>query len=138
MAGACIEVATATNRTPREVRRQESVRTLFLTWILNEQARMRPIMIAMNTLSSAFAGADGSTSGGAASRASAKVREAARRGAKIAKGGEFVNGKFRIHIDDPGAAAAFGGHHPSLVNHRNKTVASRARSKYRSKPRKRR
>ena len=139
MAGACVEVATATNRTPREVRRQESVRTLFLTWVLNEQARMRPTMIAMNTLSSAFAGTGEGTSGGASSRVSGKVREAARRGAAgIPKGGEFVNGKFRIHIDDPGAAAAFSGMHPALVNQRNKSVASRARSKYRTKPRRRR
>ncbi len=70
-----VEVACSTGRTPRQVRREESIRTLFLTWLLGESGRLRPLQLLLEQFSGVSAGAP---PGGRASEASQRVLDAAR------------------------------------------------------------
>lgn len=48
------EVAVATGRTPRQVYREESVRTMFLTWICAEGGKIRPVQLLLDAVSAGF------------------------------------------------------------------------------------
>ena len=133
------EVGATRAAPPREVYRQESLRTLFITWILQERGRMRPLMF----LASAFRGAEaeeepadgsGVLPGGRGAAAPPSVKAAA---AAVAKGrdgnepsetfkrkaarrqrpppgGRMEGNTLVIDIDDPGAMAAYHGNHPAI------------------------
>lgn len=138
------EVAQATARTPRAVYREESIRTLFVSWFCFENARMRPIQYLLDAVlpSGPSAPAPGVLPGGRAdglSEAARRALEAAARGkpsssppltpeaaraaawaAKVAarprpkRGGEVRGHTLVVDIDDPGAFAAYAGTHPGL------------------------
>lgn len=122
------EVAAATARTPRKVYREESVRTLFITWAAIENGRMRPFTTLLSAVFGDAAAASGETPpagpqgkgdplpGGRAAAAPANVKRAAKAalGSRPPSGGEILpDGTVRIHIDDPMARSAYLGRHPA-------------------------
>lgn len=122
VSGMVAEVAASTGRSPRVVYREESLRTVFLTWTLQENGRMRPF----STLLSAFSGTEdsepGVLPGGRGEEVSKVVRDAARKGAKrrkIPHGGVMNGNTLVIDIDDPGVSAAYAGRHPKQKMYRS-------------------